>query len=70
LINDKFRKMDESANRVNTWMDNGGDHIFMCIELVSASISGETDNEYGRTTGEIIISFDYMRRVDGNGDYL
>lgn len=69
FITDKFRKMDKSASELNASIGNEAPFRFLCIELITASVSGETEDEGGRVFGEIIISADYVRDLDADGAY-
>jgi len=70
VIMDKLRRMDESARAVNGWVGVSGKYNFHCIEVFGTNMSGETESEAGRVTGEVVIAYDYVRYLDSTGSYL
>ena len=67
---DYFRRMDESARLVNSQSGLSGKFNFLCTTIMGIVMSGESEQENSRQTGEVTIGYDYVRYLDSTGAYL
>jgi len=69
LMNDLFRRYDESAADVNAFLAGNTDFIFHHI-LIDSIFSPEPYSSEGDfQTGQVVISYSYSRKTDGNGRF-
>jgi len=61
FLEDKFKKMDESARDINDFIGPQNPFIFHCVEFMSFETYRPAKSEGGRTVGEAIISYEYVR---------
>ena len=70
VMADFLRRKDDSARLINATGGLSGKYNFHCIYLMKSDVSGETTDEAGRMTGEVIIDYDYVRYLDTAGNYV
>jgi len=66
---DLFRRMDESARDLNTHITAASKFTFFSTEVGGFIASGESENEGGRQTADLILSYKYSRKLDSSGRY-
>lgn len=66
---DFLRRYDDSAQLINKTSGLSGKYNFHCVYVMKTEVSGETTDEAGRMTGEVIIDYTYVRYLDSAGNY-
>ena len=66
---DYLRKFDETAQEINKTAGLSGKYNFHCVYVTKPEVSGETTDEGGRSTGEVIIDYTYVRYLDTSGHF-
>jgi hypothetical protein len=66
---DFLRRFDESAQAINKTAGLSGKYNYHCVYVMKTDISGEADDEFGRSTGEVIIDYTYVRYLDTSGNF-
>ncbi len=61
FLEDKFKKMDESAAELNAFVGPSSPFVFHCTRLLSFETYRPTNQEGGRTVGEAILTYEYVR---------
>jgi hypothetical protein len=69
VMRDFLRRKDESARLINATAGLSGKYNFHCIYVMKTEVSGESTDEAGRMTGEVVIDYDYVRYLDSAGGY-
>jgi hypothetical protein len=67
-MRDKLRRMDESARLLNAF-GGSGKFNFHNIYFMYSGIDQEARNEAGRIEGEAAFCMEYVRYLDGSGNY-
>lgn len=69
LMNDLFRRYDESATDINNYLAGSSLFIFnhTVIDRIFSPEPFKTEGEF--QTGQIMFSYSYSRKTDGNGRF-
>jgi hypothetical protein len=66
---DFLRRFDDSAQLINKTSGLSGKYNFHCVYVMKTEVSGESTDEGGRSTGEVIIDYTYVRYLDTSGNF-
>lgn len=70
VISEAFRALDESAKRLQASPTTSGKYFFNWTTVDGFELSGESDSESGRGTGEAVITYSFGELMNYDGTLI
>jgi hypothetical protein len=67
VFSEAFRAKDEAAKRLQDSPDTSGKYYFNWTSIDGMEMSGESDSESGRVTGEVIVCYSFSENMNFDG---